>query len=442
MTDIHQRDWQHAYKFFTSGDFNFAPKVKFLYHVVFTLTEEARSFSTLGPYDDELSVLVKESDLPGYSAQVEVKQQYNRKKNVQTRIDYDPVQITFHDDNVGVTSRLLEEYYKYYFVDGNKINGESKIDFGARDKYSLTPSNYGLNNKKTGPFFSEIRIYQFSRQEWNAYTLINPLVERWRHGDVSYSEGAGIVDNSMTVMYEGVLYTRGDVDPGSDPSTFGRTNTYDLTPSPFVTNNEIGNVPISANRISLGDAIVRSTEVNLNSNSTLGSSNLDGSPTGSTLSGTNIPPRDPAVTSVSADDNSVPNLPADNILIEMNNNSDIEDSVVRFALGTGAYSDDWDSNNFGEFDDLPQEEQDAITNEIKDRIAAGDPKLTQIGSQVVANPDTTRVTVSTSGPLTREQAQARRDEIAAQGPRTPGRDGERRHQRRLDQLDRYIASLD
>ena len=59
--------------------------------------------------------------MPSFRASVENKQQYNRKKNVQTRVDYQDCRIAFHDDNTGVTRALLEEYYRYYFVDANKL---------------------------------------------------------------------------------------------------------------------------------------------------------------------------------------------------------------------------------------------------------------------------------------------------------------------------------
>jgi hypothetical protein len=81
----------------------------------------------------KLGVLVKSADLPSYRISVENKQQYNRKKNVQTRIDYQDVNIVLHDDNTGITRGMLEEYYRYYFNDGNNqaFNGA----YDARDKY-------------------------------------------------------------------------------------------------------------------------------------------------------------------------------------------------------------------------------------------------------------------------------------------------------------------
>jgi hypothetical protein len=53
--------------------------------------------------------------------------QYNRKRIVQTKIKYDPIDISFHDDNgsgvgtanLGGTVRALwKAYYNYYYFDG------------------------------------------------------------------------------------------------------------------------------------------------------------------------------------------------------------------------------------------------------------------------------------------------------------------------------------
>ena len=47
----------------------------------------------------ELNMLVKTADLPKYNMNVEEKQQYNKKTYVATRISYEPINITFHDDH-------------------------------------------------------------------------------------------------------------------------------------------------------------------------------------------------------------------------------------------------------------------------------------------------------------------------------------------------------
>ena len=36
------------------------------------------------------------------------------------------------------------------------------------------------------PFFEYIKIYQLAKQSWASYTLVNPLLSAWQHGDLAY----------------------------------------------------------------------------------------------------------------------------------------------------------------------------------------------------------------------------------------------------------------
>ena len=63
-------------------------------------------------------MLVKSVDLSQYQ-RTTLKHQYNKKRNLQTRLDYDPINIVFHDDNYGQTTAMWEAYYRYYYKDGN-----------------------------------------------------------------------------------------------------------------------------------------------------------------------------------------------------------------------------------------------------------------------------------------------------------------------------------
>ena len=85
-------DWQHARALYTNDDHRLAPKHKFLYHVSFTLNAEAvKVIPQLKT--EELNMLVKSVDLPKYNISTTLKHQYNKKRNLQTRLDYDPVSI-------------------------------------------------------------------------------------------------------------------------------------------------------------------------------------------------------------------------------------------------------------------------------------------------------------------------------------------------------------
>lgn len=235
-------DWQHASRLYVDSNMRLAPRSKFNYHVQFVVTPEGQSlipqlFS--GSAKNEIGMLVKNADLPSYNANVDQKKKYNRIKNVQTGVTYDPVNITFHDDNQGITTAFLQAYYRYYFADGNqRINGGAAYAVNPHNTYRNGIANkfkYGMDVNNPGvPFFKEIKISTMARGEYVTYTLVNPMLTAWQHDSVDNGDGAGTLQNRITVAYEAVFYESGAVTAGAngDPAGFGQDH-YDTTPSPI-----------------------------------------------------------------------------------------------------------------------------------------------------------------------------------------------------------------
>ena len=235
-------DWQHASRLFVNDSHKHSPKHKFLYHVTFYLTSEAKSvIPEVDNYKLEIGMLVNRADLPSYTAKVETKNKYNRKKNVQTGIEYQPVNIEFHDDNFGATTALLEAYYKYYFADGlhtlndgsygNRLSGDTAYDGPGTNSYK-----FGMdNNIPAVPFFDRIEIAQLARRSYTKYTLVNPILTQWQHDQVDNAAGGETMKNAITVAYDTVFYERGAVEAGAngEPAGFGSQDHYDVTPSPI-----------------------------------------------------------------------------------------------------------------------------------------------------------------------------------------------------------------
>jgi hypothetical protein len=238
-------DYQHASRLYVDDTFRLAPKNKFLYYVVFNLNSNALvDTSFQDRHNLELNYLVKSTDLPKFTLNTETLNQYNRKSNIYTKITYDPVNITFHDDNNGVTNMLWSMYYGYYFNDRHNAmdpySDVSPIAYKASPYLSkeYTPYRYGMDtedfNGSSGtsePFFLSIQLVTMSRQRFFSYLLCNPKITKWDHDTMSQSEGGGIVENKMTVAYEAVIYNSGAVDV-DDPSGFAVLH-YDNTPSPI-----------------------------------------------------------------------------------------------------------------------------------------------------------------------------------------------------------------
>jgi len=177
-------------------------------------------------------MLVKSIDLPNFQIATEVLNQYNRKKVVQHRVNYQELGVKFHDDNMGLTNQLWQEYFNYYYADSNTATIPGAYSRNATKAYSSIPSTYGFDASSiTGePFFSYIKIYQMARHEYVCYHLHNPLVTSWNHNKLDYGQNT-LRDFDMKFNYESVSYTVGNVGQGA-PEGFGDTH-YSNTPSPL-----------------------------------------------------------------------------------------------------------------------------------------------------------------------------------------------------------------
>lgn len=225
------RDQQHAARLFNEDVFRLAPKHKFLFHVAFGINPQClRNPSILSTYGKEINMLVKAVDLPNFSIQTEMLNQYNRKKVVQFQHKPGDTSIKFHDDNMGLINQLWQNYYSYYYADSISATTPGAFSRNATQAFSTIPASYGFDAGSTIPFFSYIKIYQMARHEFVCYQLWNPMITSFNHNKLSYSD-QGVNDFDMKIQCEAVSYTIGKVE-ADNPEGFGTVH-YDTTPSPL-----------------------------------------------------------------------------------------------------------------------------------------------------------------------------------------------------------------
>jgi hypothetical protein len=226
------RDQQHAAKLFNVDQFRLAPKSSFLFHVSFSINTAAlKTVDIVQRYGQEINMLVKSCDLPGFKVKSETLNQYNRKKVVQYSHDYNEIGIKFHDDNMNLINQLWQNYYSYYFADSTSAKNNGAYNRTATRNGNFITTPYGFDNSSTTPFFNSITIYQMARHEYASYKLINPIITSWTHNKVDYSASVA-KDLDMKIQYEAVAYDQGLVGNGL-PEGFGQTH-YDLSPSPLI----------------------------------------------------------------------------------------------------------------------------------------------------------------------------------------------------------------
>jgi len=263
------RDYTHASKTFRPNAYQYAPKFKFLFHVYFEINQSAYAVGL--PQGANFGLAVKSVKLPSYTFDTHTMNQYNRKRIIQTKIKYDPIDINFHDDNGNLIRNMWYNYYTYYYKDasipvasvsgrqaqqtGNgSTNSPNNTNYNSRNIYSQSitgDTNWGYigetpdspstniqagNGQTKIPFFKNVTIFGFNQHNYVAYTLINPIINRFAHDTYNYAEGNGTMENTMTLDYETVKYFQGAID-GKQPSNivagFGLETNYDRVPSPI-----------------------------------------------------------------------------------------------------------------------------------------------------------------------------------------------------------------
>jgi hypothetical protein len=268
------KDYQHASKTFTSNGYELSPRYKFLFHVYFNintgLIPALRTvYGSSGADGDinSIGLMVKNIDLPSYQIKVDTLNQYNRKRLVQTQLEYQPINIEFNDDQGDLIRNLWYNYYAYYYKDPNQTYDGIPNQNGTLGQIQTAQEGFGYNTRDTydpvrqvndwgyigesyndgtaggvatagnngkPSFFKDITIYGLSQKKFVAYTLINPMITSWKHDQYDYSQDAGIMSNRVEVRYETVKYYKGTVggfNPSAPVQGFSDPAHYDLTKS-------------------------------------------------------------------------------------------------------------------------------------------------------------------------------------------------------------------
>ena len=255
------KDYAHAAKTFLPNGYELTPRNKFLFHSYFNVNTGVDVLRNAFPTEEKakIGLMVKTIQLPKFTMETETLNQYNRKRLIQKKINYGALTMTFHDDGGSLTRNLWYNYYSYYYKDPSQTylkpraeNGSSGANQSAagftynhRDiydndrpvndwGYAGEAYNDGTNVQdiRTGKqaFFRDITVYGLNQHKWVSYVLINPLIKTWDHDTYDYSQGTGIMQNSMTIEYETVKYYEGaisQVRPDTNVVGFGDSAYYD-----------------------------------------------------------------------------------------------------------------------------------------------------------------------------------------------------------------------
>ena len=256
------------------------PRLPFEYYINISLNRVGTASSYIQQYFnnatwDQIAPLVKTVEMPSFKIETTPLNQYNRKRLSQTRVNFDPIKIVFHDVADGKTLKFWEMYYRYYFGDGNEPGvNEAKQSQNKNSPYpvetllnNITPSvnpnirnlpssirnlfqgttptganspndtvgikhdtqnivadnltnhNFGFNLPTVGNvrnLIQTINIFQVHGGRFNQVTLVNPRISAFTHDVLNYAEGAKTLELTFTFEYEYAYYTIQNMKLGGD----------------------------------------------------------------------------------------------------------------------------------------------------------------------------------------------------------------------------------
>lgn len=200
-------DQDNFYGSLSGGSTIGLPRPKFLFVVRFVRGVGEGN----AKWRDGLSFAVKSVDRPKVSITTKELNQYNKKRVINTGVNYSPITIDFHDTTDSIVSSMWHEYASHYVGDFNR---ETDFDW----KYDVTTPNYydtggfgivippnGNAPLESSYFFEKIECFQFSNGLYTQFDLIHPKIMSYDPDNMDYSNSTG-GSIRMTIGYESIIY--------------------------------------------------------------------------------------------------------------------------------------------------------------------------------------------------------------------------------------------
>tara|TARA_B100001094_G_scaffold282194_1_gene294133 strand:- start:3241 stop:4644 length:1404 start_codon:yes stop_codon:yes gene_type:complete len=161
---------------------------------------------------------IKQIDGPKINFQYDTLNQYNRKRNVYRRVDYDPVNIRFYDTMDNSALKLFRYLYELNLKDGRNRNreygGDNVFNKGLYQSNPLTSEddfinqhNFGLDSSVSNTTYpiKSLDLFLIHGGQYNLIRFVHPKIISMDHDVLSY-ESSVPVELGMQFAYETVIY--------------------------------------------------------------------------------------------------------------------------------------------------------------------------------------------------------------------------------------------
>jgi len=148
----------------------------------------------------ETYLRVVSASIPSYSYDTMIANQYNKKRVIQSKINYDPVTVTFIDTFDNQFVDFIERYNKNYYNNNNGIS--TFVDVGSTseviDPQFTTEMGFNVTSAAKRYMIKNIKLVQ-EGQKKRTWNLKNPIITSVQSDTLAYSDSS---PTQFTVQFQ------------------------------------------------------------------------------------------------------------------------------------------------------------------------------------------------------------------------------------------------
>ena len=171
-------------------------------------------------------------DMPSHVAKTTTLNQYNRKRVVQSGVEYNPISLVAYDTKDAHVEKFIKEYHAYYYSGVMGTGSNYNIQDITREEFGQGTSARGMNIVSDKNYIKEIKIYRDEgpNEELNTITIYNPIIQALDGDTLDYSSSE-LVQYKMSFVYEGYSIVTGTEEKADEtPKNKSASNTPDPVP--------------------------------------------------------------------------------------------------------------------------------------------------------------------------------------------------------------------
>lgn len=200
---------------------------------------------------------ISEIQMPAHSIKTQTLNQYNKKRTIQTGIDYTPISMSVYDTRDAEIERFLVGYNNHYYSSPMSDNYDIMKDDAISENFLSDESGKGFNLTNNRYYITKIEIIRTSSDEdKNIIEIYNPIITNIQADTLNYSESAP-VQYRIDFTYEGYKTTTNGIELAKEPVASSSLRQESITTVESIVPATITDVPgLSADEAKAADEAV------------------------------------------------------------------------------------------------------------------------------------------------------------------------------------------